>query len=96
MKSADANLNSLQTQQPSPEEPEPSNLSQIQELIIVLSKVLSKKYGIKDDYAIQFAENKFKKLKELAELNPDKVERVFKIYPISDANICKYLIEKGK
>lgn len=96
MKSTDANLTTMKDNQSKSDEADPSQLKTLQQLLTVLSLAISKKYDIKNEPATNFAQKEFKKLKELSQLNPDKVMRIYKIYPLNDENIYKYLIEKAK
>ncbi|MGN0929475.1 MAG: hypothetical protein ACI4N3_02440 [Alphaproteobacteria bacterium] len=96
MKSTDVNLTSLQNQPSSSDEPEPTKLQNIQQLLTILSQILANKYQIDKDESLTMAKHRFDKIKNLSLYNPDKVIRTFNIFPLSDENICKHLIEKEK
>lgn len=97
MKSTDANLNKIQNNQSqTTDEPEPSQLNNIQQLLLLLSSILAKKYNLDSTCSKNFAQSQFKGIKELSILNPDKIIRNYHIFPLSDENIYKYLIEKEK
>lgn len=97
MKSTDVNLNKIQNNQSqTTDEPEPTKIHTSQQLLLILSTILAKKYDLDSNCSKNLAKCKFNFIKELSLLNPDKIIRRYNIYPLSDENIYKYLIENEK